>query len=332
MPAQKTLPAVAGHGSARLPAVNVEDYNVELQDDEGFIGDKASKGAFRQIIDNWREAVEKVGADPLGDEESANLSKKQLDEILTRGDPEAVGIVQGAIEEFSQNFALVLRRFSKLKAWKEANKFVIGGGFRGSRVGEIIVGRTAVILKAENLDVELIPIHNDPDEAGLLGAVHLAPTWMFKAFDAILAVDIGGTNIRAGIVDLNLKKAADLSKTKVSKFALWRHGDEEELSREEAVATLAKMIKGLISGARRKKVKLAPFIGIGCPGVIQQDGTIEKGAQNLPGNWESPKFNLPAALHSLIPRIGDDEVAIVLHNDAVVQGLSEIPYMQEIKN
>ena len=189
-----------------------------------------------------------------------------------------------------------------------------------------------MIFKAENLDVELIPIHNDPDEAGLLGAVHLAPTWMFKAFDAILAVDIGGTNIRAGIVDLNLKKAADLSKTKVSKFALWRHGDEEELSREEAVATLAKMIKGLISGARRKKVKLAPFIGIGCPGVIQQDGTIEKGAQNLPGNWESPKFNLPAALHSLIPRIGDDEVAIVLHNDAVVQGLSEIPYMQEIKN
>ena len=58
MPAQKTLPAVAGHGSARLPAVNVEDYNVELQDDEGFIGDKASKGAFRQIIDNWREAEE----------------------------------------------------------------------------------------------------------------------------------------------------------------------------------------------------------------------------------------------------------------------------------
>ena len=31
------------------------------------------------------------------------------------------------------------------------------------------------------------PIRNDPDEAGLLGAAHLAPAWMFKAHDAILA-------------------------------------------------------------------------------------------------------------------------------------------------
>ena len=40
--------------------------------------------------------------------------------------------------------------------------------------------------------MELVPIRNHPDEAGLLGAVHLAPVWMFKAFDAVLAVDIGG--------------------------------------------------------------------------------------------------------------------------------------------
>jgi len=39
MARQHTAPAVAGHGTPRLPAVNVEDYNVELKDDEGFIGD-----------------------------------------------------------------------------------------------------------------------------------------------------------------------------------------------------------------------------------------------------------------------------------------------------
>ena len=55
-----------------------------------------------------------------------------------------------------------------------------------------------------------MPVRNDPDEAGLIGAAHLAPKWLFKAHDAILAVDIGGTNIRAGVVELNLKKAADL--------------------------------------------------------------------------------------------------------------------------
>ena len=57
----------------------------------------------------------------------------------------------------------------------------------------------------------------------LIGAVQLAPTWMFQAHDAILAVDIGGTNIRAGVVQLNLDKEPDLSKAKVWKFERWRH-------------------------------------------------------------------------------------------------------------
>ena len=33
----------------------------------------------------------------------------------------------------------------------------------------------------------------------------------------------------------------------------------------------------------------------------------------------------------MIPQIGDHETSIVLHNDAVVQGLSEIPYMQDVE-
>jgi hypothetical protein len=327
--ASNTLPAVVAHGAARLPAVQVDDYNVELQDDEGFIGDRASKNAFRDIVSHWRTVLQNAGVDPLGEEDTQALSKKALDECLTRGDPKAAGIVQGAIEEFSQEFAVVIRRFLKLKAWKDTPRFVIGGGFRASRIGEIVIGRTAVILKADDIDVDLIPIHNDPDEAGLLGAVHLAPIWMFKAFDAILAVDIGGTNIRAGIVQLNLKKSADLSKTKVWKFSLWRHGDEEDVNRESAVETLAKMLKGLIAAAHKKRLKIAPFIGIGCPGVIREDGSIEKGAQNLPGNWESSKFHLPTKLHEFIPTIGDDETSVVMHNDAVVQGLSEVPFMKK---
>ena len=98
------LSAVADHGATRLPWVEVDDYNVELKDDEGFIGDRASKGAFRDIITNWRKALAKAGADPLGEEDSETLSKKFLDELLTKGEPEAAGIVQGAIEDFSQEF------------------------------------------------------------------------------------------------------------------------------------------------------------------------------------------------------------------------------------
>ena len=59
--------------------------------------------------------------------------------------------------------------------------------------------------------------------------------------------------------------------------------------------------------------------------MIEEDGSIDRGAQNLPGNWESSRFNLPASLRKAIPKIGEHETQIVMHNDAVVQGLSEVP-------
>ena len=330
MAEQNTLPAVAAHGSLRLPAVEIDSYNVEVKDDEGFIGDRASKGAFRTIIENWRKPLRKAGEDPFGDKPSDELTKKQLDELLTKGDSEAAGILHGAIEDFSQELALVIRRFLKLKGWKNTERIVVGGGFRSSRIGELVIGRTSVILKADGVKIELVPIRNVPNEAGLIGAVHLAPKWMFKAHEAILGVDIGGTNIRAGIVDLNLKKADDLSKASVWKYGLWRHSDEEGTDREGAVHNLAGMLKRLIALAKKEDLKLAPFIGIGCPGMIEENGSIDRGAQNLPGNWTSKSFNLPVALHKAIPNIGDDETAILLHNDAVVQGLSEVPFMQDV--
>jgi predicted NBD/HSP70 family sugar kinase len=328
---QATLPAVAAHGAMRLPSVDLDSYNVELKDDEGFIGDRASKSAFRQVIENLRSPLRRLGADPLGEDASEELTKKKLDELLAHGDPEAAGVIQAAIEEFSQEFALIIRRYLKLKEWKDTQRIAVGGGFRASRVGELVIGRTSLVLKADKVHLELIPIRNDPDQAGLLGAVQLVPAWMFKAFDAILGVDIGGTNMRAGVIQLNLKVAPDLSRTKVRKFALWRHGDEEGVTRDHAVEALADMIKGLIAAANKHGLKLAPFIGIGCPGIIEADGSIARGAQNLPGNWESSRFNLPAALHALIPDIGADETSVVMHNDAVVQGLSEVPRMADVE-
>jgi hypothetical protein len=115
----------------------------------------------------------------------------------------------------------------------------------------------------------------------------------------------------------------------VWKSEIWRHADDEP-SREEAVKRLVKILKGLIARANKEGFKLAPFLGIACPGVIKSDGSIEKGAQNLPGNWESSKFNLPASLVEAIPEIGEHDTAVVMHNDGVVQGLSEIPFMQDV--
>jgi predicted NBD/HSP70 family sugar kinase len=97
------------------------------------------------------------------------------------------------------------------------------------------------------------------------------------------------------------------------------------------VKKLAKMLKELIKEAEEEGFKLAPFIGVSCPGVINDDGSIEKGAQNLPGNWESSKFNLPALLIEAIPEISSHDTTVLMHNDGVAQGLSEVPFMQDFK-
>jgi hypothetical protein len=325
-----TTTGIAGHGAGRLPSVDVDSFNLELKDEDGFLGDRASKGAFRKIFDRWRKPLRKTGEDPFGDEPSDKISKKVLDEILIGDDVEASAIVHSAIEEFAQELAYVTRRFLKTKAWDKTERIVVGGGFRESRMGELAIARTEIMLKSEDYKVDLVPIRFHPDDAGLIGTLHLAPSWIFEAHDSILAVDIGGTNIRCGVVETNWKKAEDLSKAAVWKSELWRHADDEP-TREGAVKRLVKMLKGLIAEAENEGLKLAPFIGVACPGVINEDGSIEKGAQNLPGNWESSKFNLPASLIEGIPQIGDHDTAVVMHNDGVAQGLAEVPFMQDVE-
>ena len=65
--------------------------------------------------------------------------------------------------------------------------------------------------------------------------------------------------------------------------------------------------------------------------VYNEDGTIEKGAQNLPGNWQSSTFHLPTSLVEAIPTIGDHDTHVIMHNDAVVQGLSQVPFMGDVE-
>ena len=319
------------HGGASLPSVTVDAYNAELRDTEGFIGDRASSRAFRSLLDDVRERLAAHGGDPLGETSTAELSKSGMDALLRDGDPAVAGVIHSAIEDFAQEFASVLRRFMRLKAWRGTERIVVGGGLRDSRVGEMAIGRTGVLLRGDGIEVELVAIRHHPDEAGLLGGVQLAPRWVFKGHDCILAMDIGGTNARAGLVLLRQKRAADLSKAEVVDLEYWRHADDEP-SRDAAVERLVAMLKGLIKRAGKEGHGLAPFIAVGCPGLIGDDGRIERGGQNLPGNWEEAGFNLPGALLEAIPRIGGHETHAVMHNDAVVQGLSEAPFMRDVRH
>jgi len=381
-------PIAVSHGSSDLPAVTVDAYNAELRDAEGFIGDRASNRAFRAILDESRERVRKVAdEDPLGDTPTEDLPKKKMDKLLLEGAPEAAGVIHGAIEEFATELSTVITRFLKLKGWHDTERIVVGGGLRASRVGEVAIGRTSVLLKAAGHDLDLVPVYNSPDEAGLLGALHLAPAWMLEGHDAILAVDIGGSNLRTGLVRLRGSKGpekaaeksseknsdksseksaekgaeksskkgaekarerssdkaggktadragdppAEIARGTVAELDLWRYADEKtKPSRDEAVQRIVAMLERLVRHAAKEDMKLAPFIGVGCPGIIAPDGQIERGGQNLPGNWESSRFNLPALLQEAIPKIDGHDTVVVMHNDAVVHGLSDLARVTDV--
>src|SRR5687768_15961631 len=91
---------LAEHGAAELPSVTVDAYNAELRTADGFLGDRASKRAFQALLDDWRE---RSGGDddPLGEEATDEISKRELEDVLVDGEPEAAGMVHGAIEDFA---------------------------------------------------------------------------------------------------------------------------------------------------------------------------------------------------------------------------------------
>src|SRR5207244_2405652 len=179
-----TTSGIGKHGATRLPSVDVDSCNIELKDDEGFLGDRASKGAFREILERWRKPLRKAGEDPFGDEPSEKISKKALDAVLVGDDVGASAVVHSAIEEFAQELAYVTRRFLKTKAWARTERIVVGGGFRESRMGELAIARTEIMLKSDEFKVDLVPIRFHPDDAGLIGTLHLAPSWIFEAHDS----------------------------------------------------------------------------------------------------------------------------------------------------
>jgi hypothetical protein len=326
-----SLPPPEIHGARELPTVLVEGYSLQLRDQDGFIGDQASQTAFRELLERWRRRRRKKGRDPLGAKPSKDLTKGTLDATLKGGQAsEATDVVHGAIEEFAQELASVIERFLGQPSWQGVERIVIGGGFPESDVGERAVLQAAAILQHMGIDVQLGRISHESDDGGLLGWVHLAPPPLLKGRDAILALDIGGTNVRCGIVKMRRKRAKDLSKAKVQQREKWRHADDGP-ARKVLVERLVDMLHTQIRYAAKKGIRLAPFIGIGCPGLIRKDGSIARGAQNLPGDWESEHFHLPTELCKRIPTIDGQPTLALMHNDAVVQGLSEVPFMRDVK-
>ena len=82
--------------------------------------------------------------------------------MLTEGEPEAAGMVQSAVEEFAQQLAQVIRRFLRLKAWRDTECLVIGGGFSGKPRRRAGGRRAGLLLKADDIPVDLELIRTIP--------------------------------------------------------------------------------------------------------------------------------------------------------------------------
>ncbi len=322
--------AFPSHGSPILPGVEVESYNVELREKHRFVGDRANKKAFAALVEKWRKIVEDKSDEKL-DLSFKKLSRKKLERILAKGDTDAAAVVQAAIDDFAKRLADVIERYLELDDWKKTELILVGGGMSGSRIGELAIARAQALLHERKISLKLQAIRSDPDEAGLMGAAFLAPSWIFDGYDAILAADIGGTNMRAGVVTLKRSKKGQLKGVTVAHSSKWEHA-EDDPERTEAVERLIGMFKRLVRWCRKNKIRLAPFVGIGCPGRIRLDGAIDRGAQNLPGNWEADRFNLPALVSERLAIVPGQRTAVIMHNDAVAQGLSEFLNVRKIRH
>ena len=148
--------APLAHGASLLPLVTIDDYNNELRDKNGFVGDNANKKTFQQKLDDWRKRVRKFGDDPIGKVATEKLSKKKIEALLKGDDMEAAALVMGAVEDFSQDFAKVIAKFLKDERWSKTERIVVGGGFRQSRFGELAIARTMVLLKADGINIEVV--------------------------------------------------------------------------------------------------------------------------------------------------------------------------------
>ena len=325
-----TAPTLLAHGATEFATLRLDCYDVRSAGARGN-EDPAGDDLFRAALTKWRERVRAGGTDPLGDAPTEQLSTAELDEELSRGNAEAGGVIQGAMEEFSQQLCRLLTQLLRRAAWADTRRIVVAGDLRHSRVGDIALGRAMVLLKTAGFDVELVFIRRPLRETTLLGAIRLVPAWMLKGHDSILAVDIAMQEVRGAIVALNFKKSPDLAKAAVANTRAWRP-KAGPLGREGLVTSVAELVEELADRSRRKGEKLAPFVGIGCGGVVRADGGVTQTGTGFAAGLFRSGLNLPRELCAKLPKIGDHETVVALHNGIVLQGLSQDSFMRDVQH
>lgn len=305
--------------------IRINGYGARLPDPDKkgrFLGDRVSGRAFVKL---FKKRCKKCDID-LG----KSISESEIDDLLEEGDAADERVVRDVAVEFGDRLAEVIALFLKWSYWRRTESIVIGGGMASRHVGGIVIHAAQARLMKAHPGLELHRIHHHPNEAGLVGSVHLIPPSRLAGKDGLLAIDIGGSKIRAGIVEFGRRKSGLLADARVWRVEVWKHS-RARATRRKVVGKMAEMLCALIEEADKAKFRLSPLIRVGVPGEIDEDGYILRGAHNLPGDWQDERFNLPLELAAKLPRIDDAPVSVSIHNDAVVQGLAEFSFMRNFK-
>jgi hypothetical protein len=305
--------------------IRISGYGAKLPDPEregGFLGDRVSGRAFVKLFyKHCREAGIKVDKD---------LSESAIDHLLEDGTAAEERAVRDVCVDFGERLAEVIKAFLKWRYWRKTDRIVIGGGMAARHVGDIVIHAAQARIMKAHPGLELERIHHHPNEAGLVGSVHLIPPSRLQGKDGLLAIDIGGSKIRCGIVEFGERKSGLLADARVWRVEVWRHA-KVRASQKKMIKMMVEMLCALIDEAEKAKFRLSPLVRIGVPGEIDEEGYILSGAHNLPGEWEDGRFNLPMELAAKLPKIDGEKASVSIHNDAVAQGLAEVPFMRDIK-
>src|SRR5690606_3977664 len=118
------------HGAVNLPGLAIDAYSLRLPDPEGdgFLGDRASRTAFRALLDTARRE-HLHGDDPFGRTPTAELGKDEIDLVLVGGSTDGAHAVHLAVEQYACNLCDVVRLFLAQPQWAGVERIVIGGGF-----------------------------------------------------------------------------------------------------------------------------------------------------------------------------------------------------------
>ncbi|HEX2116662.1 MAG TPA: ROK family protein [Alphaproteobacteria bacterium] len=319
------MPKSNGMRAQPRAEIRISGYGAKLPDPDkegAFLGDRVSGRAFVKLfLKHCRKCKIKV---------EKKLSEGDIDRLLEDGEPAEERATRDVAVEFGDRLSEVIKTFLKWRYWRNTERIVIGGGMAARHVGDIAIHAAQSRLMKDYPGLELERIHHHPDEAGLVGSAHLIPPSRLAGKDGLLAVDIGGSKVRAGIVEFGARKSGLLADARVWRVEVWRHA-KARASQRKMIKVMAEMLSSLNEEAEKAKFRLSPLVRVGVPGEIDKDGYILSGAQNLPGNWEDERFNLPLELSAKLPKIGGEKPSVSIHNDAVVQGLAELPFMRDVK-